>query len=139
MVSLEKINKLASGQQIILHERVGKFLNNHLREMKGLCLVDEAQLVDYVAKTAVLLGEFKPRTPDQSLIDELYTIMVAAEKKIHEEETIEVLAELIRIFTMLYQEMKNVDESLKLIHSLQNQKVKVVEFEEISDDVTNIR
>ena len=139
MVSLEKINKLASGQQIILHERVGKFLNNHLREMKELCLVDEAQLVDYVAKTAVLRGEFKPRTPDQSLIDELYTIMVAAEKKIHEEETIEVLAELIRIFTMLYQEMKNVDESLKLIHSLQNQKVKVVEFEEISDVVTNIR
>ena len=59
MVSLEKINKLASGQQIILHERVGKFLNNHLREMKELCLVDEAQLVDYVAKTAVLRGEFK--------------------------------------------------------------------------------
>ena len=139
MVSLDKLKKLTSGQQKALHQNVVKFLRDHLLEMKELSLVDEALLVGYFEKTTQLSGLFQKRTPDQSLIDELYTIMVAAEKKIHEEETIEVLAELIRIFTMLYQEMKNVDESLKLIHSLQNQKVKVVEFEEISDDVTNIR
>ena len=139
MVSLEKINKLASGQQKILHERVGKFLNNHLREMKELCLVDEAQLVDYVAKTAVSRGEFKPWKPDQSLNEALYPIMDAIEKKSHEGETIKVLAELIKIFTMYYQSMKNVDESLKLIHSFHNQEVKVGEFEGISDVTTSIR
>lgn len=139
MVSLEKLNKLASGQQKSLHEFVGKFLGNHLLEMKKLRLVDEELLVGYVKKTDSLRREYRKWTPDQYLNDALHTIVVTAEKKNHEGESIDVLAKLIRIFTMHYQEMKNVDESLRLIHSLQKQEVKVVEFEGISDVDTMIR
>ena len=139
MVSFEKLNRLAGGQQKGLHEFVGKFLEEHLQEMKELCLVDEALLAGYVEKTAALRKEFQIRKPDQSLNDALYAIMVAAEQKNSEWKAVGVLAELIRIFTLRYQEMKNVDESLKLIHSFQDQDVKVAEFDEIPEAVTRIR
>lgn len=139
MVSFEKLNRLAGGQQKGLHEFVGKFLEEHLQEMKELCLVDEALLAWYVEKTAALRKEFQIREPDQRLNDALYAIMVAAEKKYYQEETIDVLAELVRIFTLRYQEMKNVDESLRLIHSFQDQEVRVSEFGEIPDALTKIR
>lgn len=42
---------------------------------------------------------------------------------LHSKEAVEILAELVRIFTRRYQEMKNVDESLRLIHSFQDQEV----------------
>ena len=128
MVTIEKLNRLAGGQQKGLHEFVGKFLEEHLQEMKELCLVDEALLAWYVEKTAALRKEFQIREPDQRLNDALYAIMVAAEKKYYQEETIDVLAELVRIFTLRYQEMKNVDESLRLIHSFQDQEGRVSEF-----------
>lgn len=139
MVSFEKLNRLAGGQQKGLHEFVGKFLEEHLQEMKELCLVDEALLAGYVEKTTALRKEFQIRKPDQSLNDALYAIMVAAEQKNSEWKAVGVLAELIRIFTLHYQEMKNVDESLRLIHSFQDQEVSVAEFNDISDTVTRIR
>lgn len=133
MVTIEKLNRLADGQQKNLHESVGKFLGNHLQELKNLCLFDETILADYIAKTDALREDLRVRKADPSLNDALCAILAAAS-----DSTSSLPAELIYHFTLRYQQMKNVDECLKLIHTFNGQPVTIDEFTAITDATTTI-
>ena len=133
MVVVEKLNRLTNGQQKSLHESVGKFLEENLQGMKELGLVDETILVDYIAKTDALREDLRVRKADPSLNDALCAILAAAS-----DSTSSLPAELIHHFTLRYQQMKNVDECLKLIHTFNGQPVTIDEFTAITDATTTI-
>ncbi len=133
MVVVEKLNRLTNGQQKSLHESVGKFLEENLQGMKELGLVDETILVDYIAKTDALREDLRVRKADPSLNDTLCAILAAAS-----DSTSSLPAELIHHFTLRYQQMKNVDECLKLIHTFNGQPVTIDEFTAITDATTTI-
>ena len=118
MVVVEKLNRLTNGQQKSLHESVGKFLEENLQGMKELGLVDEALLTDYVAKSTALRENLRVRKADPTLNDALCAIMAAAS------DSAAVLpAQLLNHFILSYQQMKNLDECLALIHSLRCKEV----------------
>ena len=133
MVAVDKLNRLTNGQKKSLHEFVGKFLEENLQGMKNLCLVDDAVLDDYVARTAALRNDLCVRQADTTLNDTLCTIISSAEAT-----QAEVAQRLLTDFTVHYQQMKNVDECLRLIHPFDGQKVAIMEFALVSDAVTTI-
>lgn len=133
MVAKEKLNRLTDGQQKSLHEFVGKLLEDNLQELKELCLVDEAVLDDYVAKTAALREDLRLRKADPALNDALYAIIAAAEASENG-----LAKQLFTNFTLRYQQMKNVDDCFSLVHSFNGQSVAIEEFEQIADAATTI-
>lgn len=133
MVTTEKLNKLTNGQQKSLHEYVGKFLEDHLQKVKELHLVDEAVLVDYVAKTTALREDLRVRKANPALNDALRAIITAAETSQEE-----VAQHLSTDFLLRYQQMKNVDECFRLIHPFNGQIVAIAEFATIADSTTTI-
>ena len=126
MVAIEKINTLADGQQKNLHESIAKFIEENLQEMKELSFVEESQLIGYLEKVAPLREELRVRRVDSVLNDALCTIMVAAEARNNAvaqdctegEFATTLIPRFIKHFTMIYQQMKNLDECLSLMHSL---------------------
>ena len=133
MVTIEKLNRLTDGQQKNLHESVGKFLGDHLQALKNLCLFDETILADYIAKTDALREDLRVCKANPSLNDALCAILAAAS-----DSTSSLPAELIHHFTLRYQQMKNVDGCLKLIHTFNGQPVTIDEFAAITDATTSI-
>lgn len=133
MVTIEKLNRLTDGQQKNLHESVGKFLGDHLQALKNLCHFDETILADYIAKTDALREDLRVCKANPSLNDALCAILAAAS-----ESTSSLPAELIHHFTLRYQQMKNVDGCLKLIHTFNGQPVTIDEFAAITDATTSI-
>lgn len=132
-VTTDKLNRLTNGQQKSLHEYVGKFLEDNLQKVKELPLVDEAVLVDYVAKTAALREDLRVRKADPSLNDALCAIITTAEAC-----QAEVAQRLSTDFMLRYQQMKNVDECFRLIHPFNGQAVAVAEFATIADAATTV-
>ena len=128
MVSIDKLNRLTDGQQKYLHESVGKFLEENLQEVKDLCLVEEAVLADYLTKTAALREELRIVKADPALNNTLYSFISAAGKD----------SELIRQFTLHYQQMKHLDGCMKLILPFKGQNVSVAEFAQIKDAATTV-
>ena len=133
MVTIEKLNRLTDGQQKNLHESVGKFLGDHLQALKDLCHFDETILADYIAKTDALREDLRVCKAYPSLNDALCAILAAAS-----DSTSSLPAELIHHFTFRYQQMKNVDGCLKLIHTFNGQPVTIDEFAAITDATTSI-
>lgn len=133
MVTIEKLNRLTDGQQKNLHEYVGKFLEDYLQKVKELHLVDEAVLVDYVAKATALREDLRVRKANPALNDALCAIIIAAEG--NQEE---VAQHLSTDFLLRYQQMKNVDECFRLIHPFNGQIVAIAEFATIADSTTTI-
>ena len=126
MVAIEKLNNLTVGQQKSLHESVAKFIEENLQEIKELSFVDEELLASYLAKVAPMRKELFVRSADHSLNDALFAIMIAAESRCNAvaqdckegaPDTM-LLSRLIKHFTMLYHQMKHLDECLVLLHSL---------------------
>lgn len=126
MVAIEKLNNLTVGQQKSLHESVAKFIEENLQEIKELSFVDEELLASYLAKVAPMRKELFVRSADPSLNDALFAIMIAAESRCNAVDRdckegapiTMLLSRLIKHFTMLYQQMKHLDECLVLLHSL---------------------
>lgn len=133
MVTTEKLNKLTNGQQKSLHENIGKFLEDNFQKVKELHLVDEAVLVDYVAKTTALREDLCVRKANPALNDALCAIITAAEASQEE-----VGQHLSTDFLLRYQQMKNVDECFCLIHPFNGQTVAIAEFATIADATTSI-
>lgn len=133
MVTTEKLNKLTNGQQKSLHENIGKFLEDNFQKVKELHLVDEAVLVDYVAKTTALREDLRVRKASPALNDALCAIITAAEASQEE-----VAQHLSTDFLLRYQQMKNVDECFRLIHPFNGQTVAIAEFATIADATTSI-
>ena len=148
MVAVEKLNRLTNGQQKSLHESVGKFLEENLQGMKELGLVDEALLTDYVAKSTILREDFHVRKIDPTLNYALCAIMAAVSNS-----AAVLSGQLVNQFMLRYQQMKNLDECLALIHSLrckeivdaednaaiaQGNAVQIDEFTAITDATTTI-
>lgn len=148
MVAVEKLNRLTNGQQKSLHESVGKFLEENLQGMKELGLVDEALLTDYVAKSTILREDFHVRKIDPTLNYALCDIMAAVSNS-----AAVLSGQLVNQFMLRYQQMKNLDECLALIHSLrckeivdaednaaiaQGNAVQIAEFTGIEDATTVI-
>ena len=133
MVAGEKLNRLTNGQQKSLHESVGKFLEENLQGMKELGLVDEALLTDYVAKSTTLREYVHVRKIDPALNYALCAIMAAVSNS-----AAVLPGQLVNQFTLRYQQMKNVDECLKLIHTFNGQPVTIDEFTAITDATTTI-
>lgn len=127
MVGLDKLNKLTDGQQKALHENIGEFLEKHLHELKGLGHVDEAAITEYLANTDSLRKDFNVPKADLTLNNALYSIISVAPKR------------LLDHFTLRYQQMKNLDECMNLIHTLQGKNVIITEFSQIADVQTAIK
>lgn len=139
MISIDKLNRLTDGQQKNLHECVGKFLEEHLQGVKELCLVDDAALGDYLVKSAKLREELLIVKADTTLNDILFSMITAAEKRANKkDETSDIALELIRHFTLRYQQMKHLDDCLNLIQSLRGQNVSVAEFTQVDGATTAI-
>ena len=138
MITIDKLNKLTNGQQKYLHESVGKFLEEHLQEVKGLCLVDETVLADYQAKTADLRKELRIMKADPALNDTLCNMQAAAARLTAAGAAPDVALRLLHHATLCYQQMKNVDESLNLIHAFQNKEVTIAEFALIENTSTMV-
>lgn len=134
MIALEKLNNLTIGQQKALHESVGKFLEENFQELKVQCLVDESILAGYMAKVAALQEDLRLYKADPSLNDILYAIISAAEQN----KADEAANNLFNHFSLRYQQMKNVDCCLNLIHAFQGQVVNIPEFAQIHEAKTTI-
>jgi len=133
MVAIEKLNRLTDGQQKYLHEYVGKFLEDHLQELKDLCLFDKTILTEYIVKTSALREDLFVQQADLSLNNALLAILAAAS-----DSTAELPTEIIKHFILRYQQMKNMDECLSLINQFNGQTVKIAEFAAIKDATTTI-
>lgn len=136
---IDKLNRLTAGQQKHLHEHIGKFIDENLKEIKKLRLVDDALLDDYRSKALVLKGDLYVRKPDASLNNTLNTIYCAAERSITDNHSEGMVSNFIRSFTLRYRQMKNMDESLDIIHSFQGKEIKVEELSPIADSNATIR
>lgn len=134
MIAIEKLNNLTIGQQKALHESVGNFLEENFQELKALCLVDESILAGYIDKVAALQKDLRLYKADPSLNDILYAIISAAEKN----KANEAANNLLNHFFLCYQQMKNVDCCLNLIHAFKGQVVNISEFAQIQEAKTTI-
>lgn len=138
MVSIDKLNRLTDGQQKYLHESVGKFLEEHLQEVKDLCLVDEAALADYLAKSAKLREDLRIHKADTTLNETLFSLISSAENSVNKANTSAFLAEMGHQFMFRYQQMKHLDSCLNLIRPFNVQSVSLTEFAQIGGATTSI-
>ena len=138
MVTIDKLNRLTNGQQKYLHESMGKFLEENLQEVKDLCLVNESVLTDYLTKTAKLHDELLIPKADPALNNTLCAMLTAALQPSAAGEAPDMTSRLLHHSTLLYQQMKNVDESLNLIHAFQNKEVAIDEFSQIEGALTAV-
>lgn len=139
IISLEKIVRLTDGQHKRLHESIGKYLEENLKEIKAVNFIEENFLDDYLAKISLLRDDFHIKKADQSLNVELYVIIEAAVKNSSNGEHSNAVSLFIQHISMRYQQMKYLDDCLKLIQSLHNTNVKVIEFNQITDAVATIK
>lgn len=137
-MTVDKFNRLADGQQKFLHETVGKFIEDHLHEVKGAKLVEDTILEEYLRKSSKLCNELFVSKADATLNDILCSILIAAEKKIVGGKDNDFCTSLIKHIEDRYHQMKYMDDCLKLIHSFSSQKVNVAEFATIQDVITKV-
>ncbi len=135
----DKLNRLTASQQKNLHEYIGKFLDDNLQEIKRLRLVDDVILDDYRSKTSLMRNDLYVRKPDTSLNNALNTLYCSAERSISDNHSDGVASLLIRSFTLRYQQMKNLDMCLDIIHSFQGKDVRVAELSQIADSTAKIK
>ena len=138
MISIEKLNRLTDGQQRTLHESVRKFLEENLREVKGLHLIDDIILTEYMAKTVDVCKELSISESKTDLNDTLCALLTSAEQLTTGKETDTLACSLLHHVTLRYQQMKNVDECLNLIRAFQNRDIIVAEFAHIAGATTII-
>lgn len=135
---IEKFNRLTDRQQKFLYETVGKFLEEHLQEAKNACFIEDVTIDDYIARLSALRDDLFVRKADSALNDVLYSILSAAEKNVASCNINQFCSSFIKHIKSCYQQMKHMDECMKLIHSFDGHEVKVVEFVQINDAVTKI-
>lgn len=119
MISLENLNKLTNEQQNALHKAMGKFFGDHSQELIKAELATEEQLSMYIVNAT----QTHSSTHNQELNDILCTVMEAAEQEngaMHEE--------LKKCVCIHYQQMKNLDVSLKQIEDFHKSDVSLAEF-----------
>ena len=136
--AVDKFNVLTNGQQKFLHETVGKFIEEHLHEVKSAKLVEDTILEEYLKKISVLRNELFVRKADTTLNDVLFSIMISAEKKLVGGNDNEFCESLIKHIESRYQQMKYMDDCMNLIHSFGGQEVVVSEFAQIENAVTKV-
>lgn len=131
MLSEEKIHRLTKGQQRAIHESVGKYVAEHYQELCEADFVDEELLRQYTDATAQLLKPLAPGKIDDGMNQLLVTINQAAIAVTEGDKTFAFSHNLVDHIRIRYQQMKNVDESLKLAETLRNSEVKISEFTKI--------
>ena len=122
MMSLEKLNKLTNMQQKALHEAVGKFFGEHCKELIKAELATEEQLSTYIENTK----KYCP-THNQELNSILCTVMEASDQK----NGATMCVKLKEHVYLYYQQMKNLDASLKQIEDLNKSDVNIAEFDHL--------
>lgn len=149
MIAKEKLNRLTDGQLKELHVSVGKFLEENLQDVEPLCLIADATLADYIAKTSALRKDLFIPKADPALNDMLYAILSSAEQRTaatvpaaeckSDDQLQPIEKRLLKHFILRYQQMKYIDDCQNYIQSLQGPNVAISEFVQIADATTTIR
>lgn len=133
MITIEALNRLSTTQMAKLHEGVGSFMTDNIKEIESANLEELGYIQEYLSEIENLKNQLVYKRVSSELNEMLYKIFDTIVKIKKDEPYYELCTNIKKDIIMQYQRMKNLDFCQNLINDLDGSKVQVDEFVNISN------